>query len=79
MPELTDTEREMLAFERGWFKYAGTKATAVRERFGMGMTHYYQVLGALIDRPEALAAEPLVVKRLVRLREVRRGRRTRVG
>ena len=76
MPELTDTETQILAFERQWWKYAGAKESAVREQFGMSMTRYYQVLNALIDRPEALAADPLLVRRLRRLRDQRRGQRS---
>ncbi len=30
----------------------------------MSATRYYQVLNALVDKPEALAADPLLVKRL---------------
>ena len=33
----------------------------------MSATRYYQVLNALIDKPAALAADPLLVKRLRRL------------
>ena len=51
-------EREILAFERQWWKYAGAKEQAIRELFDMSATRYYQVLNALVDRPEALAADP---------------------
>ena len=75
-PALTETEREILAFERQWWKYAGAKETAVRERFGMSSTRYYQVLNALIDRPEALAFDPMLVRRLTRLRAARQRQRS---
>jgi hypothetical protein len=74
--ELTDIEREILAFERQWWKYAGAKETTVRERFDMSSTRYYQVLNALIDRPEALAFDPMLVRRLTRLRAARQGQRS---
>lgn len=74
---LTDTDHEILAFERQWWKYPGAKETAVREQFGMTPTRYYQRLDALIDHPDALAAEPLVVRRLQRLRTQRAALRTR--
>jgi Protein of unknown function (DUF3263) len=75
--ELTARELEILAFERHWWKYAGAKEQAVRELFGMSATRYYQVLNALIDRPEALAHDPMLVKRLRRMRQTRRrGRST---
>lgn len=69
---LTDRERELLAFERQWWRYAGAKEQAVREAFDISATRYYQLLGELIDRPEALAHDPILVKRLRRLRETRR-------
>jgi Protein of unknown function (DUF3263) len=69
--ELTDRDREILAFERHWWKYAGAKEQAVRDLFEMSATRYYQVLNALLDRPEALAADPMLVKRLRRLRAAR--------
>jgi hypothetical protein len=75
-PGLSDRDREILAFERQWWKYAGAKETAVREQFDMSATRYYQVLNALIDRPEALAADPLLVRRLRRLRAARQRQRS---
>ena len=63
---LSQRDREILAFERQWWKYAGAKEQAVRELFDMSATRYYQVLNALIDRPEALASDPMLVKRLRR-------------
>ena len=73
---LTDRDREMLEFERQWWKYPGAKDTAIRERFDMSPTRYYQVLDALIDRPEAMSHDAQVVNRLRRLREARREQRT---
>jgi hypothetical protein len=79
--ELDRREREILAFERQWWKYAGAKEQAVRELFDMSATRYYQVLNALMDKPEALAADPLLIRRLRRLRAGRQRNRTvrRVG
>ena len=74
--ELTVREREILAFERQWWKYAGAKEQAVRELFDMSGTRYYQLLNALIDRPEALAHDPMLVKRLRRMRQTRQRART---
>jgi Protein of unknown function (DUF3263) len=73
---LTRREREILTFERQWWKYAGAKEQAVRELFDMSATRYYQVLNALIDTPAALAADPLLVKRLRRLRASRQRQRS---
>lgn len=69
---LTDRERELLAFERRRWRYTGAKEQAIREIFDISATRYYQLLAELIDRPEALAHDPMLVKRLRRLRETRR-------
>jgi hypothetical protein len=73
---LTRRDREILAFERQWWKYAGAKEQAIRELFDMSATRYYQVLNALIDNPAALAADPMLVKRLRRLRASRQRQRS---
>jgi hypothetical protein len=74
--ELSGRDAAMLDFERQWWKYAGAKEQAVREKFDMSSTRYYQVLNALIDRPEALAHDPLLVRRLRRLRATRQRQRS---
>jgi hypothetical protein len=73
---LARRDREILAFERQWWKYAGAKEQAIRELFDMSATRYYQVLNALIDSPAALAADPMLVKRLRRLRASRQRQRS---
>jgi len=73
---LTDRDREMLALERYWWKYAGAKEQAIREKFDLSATRYYQILNALIDTEEALAFDPLLVKRLRRLRSQRQRQRS---
>jgi hypothetical protein len=73
---LSRRDREILAFERQWWKYAGAKEQAIRELFDMSATRYYQVLNGLIDTPEALAADPMLVKRLRRLRASRQRQRS---
>lgn len=75
--QLTDTDRAILAFEQRWWKYAGAKETAIREELGLGMTRYYQRLNWIIDQPEALQIDPMVVRRLQRLRDQRAALRTR--
>ena len=69
---LSRREHDMLAFERQWWRRPGAKETAIRERFGVPPTRYYQTLNALVDRPDALASDPLLVRRLRRLRAGRR-------
>jgi Protein of unknown function (DUF3263) len=73
---LSSREREILAFERQWWTYAGAKEQAIRVAFGLSATRYYQALNNLIDRPEALAIDPILIKRLRRLRSSRQRART---
>ena len=74
--DLSDRDREILAFERQWWKYAGAKEQAIRELFDMNATRYYQVLNALIDNPAALEVDPMLIKRLHRLRATRQRARS---
>ena len=74
--DLSDRDREIIAFERQWWKYAGAKEQAIRELFDMSATRYYQVLNALIDDPAALEADPMLIKRLHRLRATRQRARS---
>jgi hypothetical protein len=73
---LSERDRAILAFERQWWKYAGAKEQAVREQFDLSPTRYYQVLNSLLDRSEALVADPMLVKRLRRLRATRQRQRS---
>jgi hypothetical protein len=74
---LTERDRQMLAFERQWWKHAGAKEQAIRDLFELSATRYYQLLNALLDNPAALAHDPVLVQRLRRLRATRS--RTRTG
>ena len=69
--QLSERDLKILELERDWFRAQGSKEDAIRERLGMSTTAYYQALNALIDNPEALKADPLLVKRLRRLRTSR--------
>jgi len=72
---LSDRERDILTFEREWWTQAGSKEQAVRDRFDLGVRDYYRTLSQLLDNDEALAHDPLLVRRLRRLRATRRGDR----
>ena len=74
--KLSERDQKMLALERQWWKYAGAKEQAIRELFDMSATQYYQVLNALIDTEDALVHDPMLVKRLRRLRTSRQRART---
>jgi len=71
MGALSEREVRILAFERNWWRQPGAKEQAIRDMLGMSATRYYQMLNELIDRPEALAFEPVLVKRLRRQRAKR--------
>lgn len=73
---LTERDQQILAFERQWWKYAGAKEQAIRELFDMSSTRYYQILNTLIDTPQALAFDPMLVKRLRRMRNSRQRARS---
>ena len=73
--ELEDRSRAILDFERGWWQQKGSKERAIRQRFGLSAARYYQLLNGLIDSPEALRYDPMLVRRLRRLRTARRRQR----
>ncbi|TDQ55163.1 DUF3263 domain-containing protein [Actinorugispora endophytica] len=75
-PRLDEREQRILAFERQWWKFEGSKEQAIRDEFGFSPTRYYQLLNGLIERPEALVFDPMTVKRLRRRRADRRRQRT---
>ncbi len=69
---LTRTDQAILDFERAWWLSPGPKAEAIRTQLSMSPSAYYRRLTALIDRPEADEADPLLVRRLRRARSDRR-------
>ena len=73
---LSDRDRAILEFERQWWKYAGAKEQAIRDLFELSGTRYYQILNALIDDPAALAYDPMLIKRLRRMRSERQRARS---
>lgn len=73
---LTERDKAILDFERSWWTEGGVKETAIRERFSLSASRYYDLLGELMDSPEAMAHDPLLVRRLRRLRDARRRARS---
>ena len=73
---LTERDRRILDFEREWVRHAGAKDDAVREQFGLSAARYYQVLNAVIDSPAAIMYDPMLVRRLQRMRDARTNART---
>jgi hypothetical protein len=70
-PELGEFDVRLLDFERAWASRVGAKDAAIRAEFSISAARYYQMLYALIDSPVALRSDPLLVRRLQRLRDVR--------
>ena len=75
MVELSPREREILTFERDWWKYADAKDAAAKARLGLSPEEYYRALTTIIDQPGALAHDPLLVRRLRRQRLTRQRQR----
>jgi Protein of unknown function (DUF3263) len=74
MSGLSDLDLRILAFERRGWRSPGAKEQAISDVLDLPATRYYQLLNELIDKPEALAAEPVLVKRL----RAQRARRQRI-
>jgi hypothetical protein len=72
---LDQRSRDILDFERNWWRGARPKERAIREHFGFSAARYHQLLSTLIDTTDALAYDPMLVRRLRRLRESRRRKR----
>ncbi len=68
---VADLIRPVLDFEREWWQHSGTKERAIREQFGMSTARYYQVLNSVIQLPDAVRYDPMLVGRLQRSRESR--------
>lgn len=69
---LTERDRAILDFERSWWTEPGTKGAAIQAQFGLSPARYYQLLGELVGSPDAAAYDPLVIRRLRKLRSDRR-------
>jgi hypothetical protein len=72
---LDERSRAILDFERSWWKHPGSKERAIRVRFDLSTARYYQLLNRLIDTPDAIEYDPMLVRRLRRLRTARRRQR----
>lgn len=68
---LGERELRMLDFERHWRRHDGLKEEAIRAEFGVSAARYYQVLYSVIDSPNAVRHDPMLVKQLQAARERR--------
>lgn len=75
--QLDERGERILGFERAWADRVGNRDAAIRAEFGVSPARYYQMLDALIDSPIAVRHDPLLVRRLQRLRDTRRRARSR--
>jgi hypothetical protein len=69
---LSDRDRAILDLERTWWLEPGSKEAAIRTKLDLSTARYYALLNNVLDDPEADAYDPLVVRRLQKLRERRR-------
>lgn len=74
--QLSENDAALLDFEATWFAEMVPKEQAIMERFGLSSARYYQRLNLLIDSPAALQHQPLLVKRLRRMRSQRQADRS---
>lgn len=72
---LTDLEHRVLRLEAQFPRHSARKNERIRRDLGISTTRYYQILGTLIEKPEALASEPTLVARLRRLQHTRASER----
>jgi len=70
-PPLTLRDLAILDIEDTPWQHAGVKEQAIRDRLDLSATSYYQLLNLLIEDERALAHSPVVVNRLLRLRDER--------
>ena len=68
---LSQQQLDILEFERHWWRRADAKEQAIRGQFDVSAARYYQMLNAVIDSPMAMIQDPMLVKRLLRLRDAR--------
>ena len=70
-PALSGRQLEILDFERRWWKHGGPKEEAIRDELALSPARYYQILNAVIDSPDAVRHDPMLIKRLQRARDAR--------
>ena len=68
---LSARDAAILDFERQWWRHAGAKEEAIRSQFGLSSARYYQLLNTVIDTPDAVRHDPMLVRRLQRARDAR--------
>ncbi|WP_334149917.1 DUF3263 domain-containing protein [Microbacterium sp.] len=69
--DLTERDRAILSMETAWPRHSGAKEEVIRAQLGMSAARYYQLLGRLIESESALEYDPMLVRRLRRIRDSR--------
>lgn len=72
---ISERHQAMLEFERSFWTYDEPKDLLIRARFQCSADEYYAELTELLEQPEAMTHDPLVVRRLQRQRVRRRRER----
>jgi hypothetical protein len=76
---ISERQQAMLEFERNFWTFDEPKASLIRARFQCSVDEYYAELNELLELPEAIEHDPLVVRRLQRQRIRRRRERLETG
>lgn len=74
--DLTERDRAILAMETAWPRHSGAKEEVIRAQLGMSAARYYQLLGRLLESDAAVEYDPMLVRRLRRIRDSRASVRT---
>ena len=61
---LSDGDRSILDFERGWWLEPGPKDQAIEQSLGLTAGAYYEHLIRIVGLPEAARLDPLTVARV---------------
>lgn len=72
MPELTVRDHMSLRLAAASYRYPAARESAALLELGMSPAVFWRHVDRLLDSPDALAAYPVEVNRLRRLREARR-------
>jgi hypothetical protein len=65
---LSERYAAMLDFERAWWNHDEPRDQVIRARFQCSPDEYYAELTMVLEDPDAVDHDPLVVRRLKRLR-----------
>lgn len=69
---LTVREHTALRVEGAHYKHGGARVSAIARELGWSEVRHAQVIAALLERPDAEAEQPALVRRLRSLRDQRR-------